>query len=100
MNRWWIISKIKKVRWDSIITNLVNHKLETENCENINDSDMGAKNNIYEITGTQKRRSPEEFQTYIRSLFNDDNKKVKYKNPSLNLWYLRTRKKSKHNFHG
>ena len=74
--------------------------METENCENINDSDMRAKNNIHEITGTQKRRSPEEFQTYIHALFHDEIKKVNNKNPSINLWYLRIRKKSKHNFYG
>jgi hypothetical protein len=44
-------------------------------------------------TMSEKRRSKEEFETYIKSLFNRDSPKVKYQNPDC--WRIAPQVKKK-----
>jgi hypothetical protein len=59
----------KKIKWDSIVVTLVDHKLRDPLAFNIVPIDYNFE--VEQVDNMLERRSPEEFRIYIRELFNN-----------------------------
>ncbi|PVX27473.1 MAG: hypothetical protein CW716_02120 [Candidatus Bathyarchaeum sp.] len=76
------------------IINLVNHQLKIGIREDKNTSHFEFENGVTRKTKLEQRRSPEEFQAYLRDLFDKPSPVVKYN------WNLVARKKRKQQYCG
>jgi len=87
------IKKLDKVRWDSIIIELVNIKLKNifHKKENTHHIELDTK--IKRVNTFQRKRSPEEFQAYLRELFDYEYPNFRYH------WYFSAGKKRKNKYH-
>jgi hypothetical protein len=83
------IKKLDKIRWDSIIIDLVNIKLKKISYKNQKEHHIKLEAEMKRINIFPRRRSPEEFQAYIRELFDYECPKYRYH------WYFSARKKRK-----
>ena len=70
----------KRIRWDPIIINLLENKVMREFWTGKNDIRMFSTIKEDALV-SQERRSRKDFETYLKSLFDNDSLKVKYQNP-------------------
>lgn len=87
------MKKLERVRWDSIIMNLVDIKLRNRSCDDYSESCFDLEWELKRIAKFQDKRSPEEFQAYLRGLFYDRGPVFKYH------WYFSSRRKSKNQYY-
>ena len=82
----------EKIRWDSIIITLVNLQLRTGRDYDKNSFHFDLEKGVIKKPSFEERRSPEEFQSYLRELF-DKPSQVAYNN-----WHFAARKKRKRKY--
>jgi hypothetical protein len=75
------IPKVENVRWDPIIAKLVDNKVKQIFCAHTNNQQNITSNKANIVTASKKRRSKEEFEVFLKSLFDNDPLTVKYQNP-------------------
>ena len=73
--------KKTRVRWDPIIVKLAEYNVKQEICEDAGNNNLTSTIKEKWVAALQKRRSKEDFQIYLHSLFDNDGPKVKYQNP-------------------
>ena len=75
------MKRAKKVRWDPIIARLAN--IQVKQAAAMMPSRTGEPSTVQAkwVAMSQKRESEEEFQAFLRDLFNRDGPTVKYQNP-------------------
>ena len=71
LHQKWVMNdeKIKKVRWDPIIAKLADNKLKQKICADASNHDMTSTIQEKWVAAVEKRRSKEDFQTFIHELF-------------------------------
>ena len=79
-------NQVKKVRWDPIIAKLAENAIKQKHSVA-----SWQQKTLKKANTSKKRRSQEEFEMYLRSLFANDNLKVKYQNPDA--WRIYDHKK-------
>ena len=84
----------KAVKWDPLIVKLAQYNLDKEisQVNNKHNNTLRIKENW--VAATEKRRSPEEFQSYIHEIFEKGGLITKYQHPSE--WYFPPKKKKKY----
>ena len=80
------IKKNSTIKWDPTIIKLIETKMTNTNPKITNSNIKVSKTHKNKINTTKKRRSPEEFQKYLREMLNQDGPTIKYQNPDS--WYL------------
>ena len=88
------MKELERVRWDSIIIGLVNYTLKNKLYNNTIKHHFKVEPNVNTMTNLQERRSPEEFQDYLRKLFDNHGSSFNYH------WYFSARKKRKNQYCG
>ena len=76
-----MMKKIKTVRWDPIIAKLADKKLKQRICADANNNDMTSTNKVNGVIISQKKRSKEDFKTFLHALFDNNGPKYQYQNP-------------------
>ena len=84
--------KVKKVRWDPIIAKLANSKVKEKFYEPTNKQHMPS-NKVNGVIVSNKRRSKEDFELFLKSLFDNDTLPFKYQNPDAWIVYKNKKKK-------
>ena len=79
----------ENVRWDPIVAKLAENGLKQKLCQGTNQQHKTLKRTF----ASKKRRSKEDFEVFLKSLFAKDTLKVKYQNP--NTWRINDHKKKK-----
>jgi len=74
------ITKVKKVRWDPIIAKLADNKVKQKFCARTNNQNM-TSTKVNGVIMLKKRRSKEDFELFLKSLFDNDTLPFKYQNP-------------------
>ena len=79
----------ERIRWDSIVVNLVENKVKREFW--IRENEQHVASTIKEdALVSQERRSRKDFEAYLKSLFDNASLKVKYQNPDAwNVYNLK-----------
>ena len=85
------INKVKKVRWDPIIANLADNKVKQKFCAHTNKQSTTSKNQVNEVIMSKKRLSKEDFEVFLKSLFDNNTLPFKYQNPDA--WRVHKLKK-------
>ena len=77
------MKKTNKVRWDPLIAQLADNEVKQKIFADANNHELIST--IKEKWGAaeEKKRSTEDFQTFIHTLFDVDSPKVKYQNPDV-----------------
>ena len=75
------IKKVKKARWDPIIAKLAENKVKQKFCTHTNKQYTTSKNQVNEVIMSKKRRSKEDFEAFLKSLFEHNTLPFKYQNP-------------------
>ena len=71
----------KLIRWDPLVTKLVEDKLKCTISSNIMIDHTIYTKKQKSLAAIPRNRSKEEFQKYLHSLFNQDGPLIKYQNP-------------------
>ena len=82
--------KVKKVRWDPIIAKLADNKVKQQFYTPTNKQHM-PPNKINGTVMSNIRRSKEDFELFLKSLFGNDTLPFKYQNPDA--WTVYKNKK-------
>jgi hypothetical protein len=72
----------KRIRWDSIVVTLVDYNLKNSVPNHVVPIHFSFDEKVDQISDIPERRSPEEFQAYIRELLIDHSPNYDYH------WYL------------
>ena len=86
-----MMKKTNKVRWDPIIAKLADNSVKQKICVDVNNHDLTSMIKEKWVVAVEKRRSKEDFQTFIHALFDVNGPKVKYHNPDA--WLFPPKKK-------
>ena len=78
-----MMKKNKKVRWDPKIAKLADTTMKQKICADANNHDITSTIKEKWVAAVEKKRSKEDFQTFIHALFDVDGPKVKYQNPDV-----------------
>jgi len=81
--------KGEKVRWDPMIAKLAENGVKQKSCAGARQQNKTLKRAFT----SKKRRSKEDFELFLKSLFANDTLKVKYQNPDA--WIIYDHKKKK-----
>jgi len=90
------IKKVKKVRWDPIIVKLAENKVKQKFCAHTNKQYTTSKNQVNEVIMSKKRRSKEDFEAFLKSLF--DNKTIPFKYQNPDAWRVYKLKKKNNSY--
>jgi len=90
------ITQVKKVRWDPIIAKLADAKVKQNFCARTNNQNM-TSNKVNEVIKSKQRLSNEDFELYLKSLFDNDTLPFKYQNPDA--WISPEPEKKKKKWH-
>lgn len=96
MNDMKKITKVKKVRWDPIIAKLAENKVKQKFCVRTNKQYMNSKNQVNGVIMLKKRRSKEDFEVFLKSLFDNNTIPFKYQNPDAWRVYKLKKKNNSH----
>jgi hypothetical protein len=75
------MKRVKKVKWDPIIAKLANNQVKQEVSGQPSKANALSGVSAKWVAAAQKRESNEEFQAFLKQLFDRDGPKVKYQNP-------------------
>jgi len=92
------IENNKKVRWDPIIAKLADDKVKQNFCTRANKQYTTSTNKVNEVIVSEKRRSKEDFNIFLKSLFDNDPLPFKYQNPDAWIFYKPKKKKNNRYF--
>ena len=79
----------EKSRWDPIVVKLVDNKIKRETSTGKDTELLTLTRKENSLVELQERRSKEDFEAFLKSLFDNDPLKVKYQNPDA--WNVRAR---------
>ena len=90
--------KVRKVRWDPIVAKLAENGIKPNFCAPVNKQHKTSTNKTNNTNVPMKRRTKEEFEAYLKSLFAGDNVQFKYQNPDAWIFPEPEKKKKKWRF--
>ena len=89
------VVKVRKVRWDPIVAKLAENGTKPNFCAPTRKQHKTSTN---KTNVPMKRRTKEEFEAYLKSLFADDNLQFKYQTPDAWVFPEPEKKKKKWRF--
>ena len=96
--------KVRKVRWDPIVAKLAENGTKPNFCaptrkqHKTSTNKPNKPNKVNKANVPMKRRTKEEFEAYLKSLFADDNLQFKYQTPDAWVFPEPEKKKKKWRF--